>query len=444
MVVTGADLRPDRRRHEPHRRRDRFPRELLHDDARGGRVAGAHPGARARTGVGLGVRRGIATSRATSRCARPRRWCAWPTVASWSRGWASRASASAPMRMGAVEIAVEGADAATLAERIGPIEGIDPVTDVSATAEHRRHLARVLAVRALTDAVARGGRRMSATDVTVTLTVNGTPVTRTPGGHLSLLAWLRDVADVTDPKYGCGEGVCGACTVLVDGAPASACIVLAAPGRRRRGHDRRRALRARRLPRPAPGAVPRAPRGAMRVLHARACCCAHTRCCVTPTARCPATRSVSSCTATSVAAPATRTSSMRSRMRRRGGSRDDQRDPHLQGRGAPGRPPAACPPRPGREDRGHDALRRRPRVRGHAARASRALAGAERAPHAPRRRRPRPRCRASWPCSSARTCPTTRSASTCPVRRSPSARSRRACRCSPPTVCASTASRSRS
>ena len=61
-----------------------------------------------------------------------------------------------PMRLGAVEISVEGADAAILADRIGPIEGLDPVSDVSATAEHRRHLARVLAVRALTDAVARG------------------------------------------------------------------------------------------------------------------------------------------------------------------------------------------------------------------------------------------------------------------------------------------------
>lgn len=68
----------------------------------------------------------------------------------------------------------------------------------------------------------------AAHDVTVTLVVNGTPVTRTAGGHLSLLSWLRDEAGVTDPKYGCGEGVCGACTVLVDGEPVSGCITLAA------------------------------------------------------------------------------------------------------------------------------------------------------------------------------------------------------------------------
>ena len=68
----------------------------------------------------------------------------------------------------------------------------------------------------------------TTTDLTVTMAVNGRPVTRVAGGHITLLRWLRDEAGVLDPKYGCGEGVCGACTVLVDGEPASACIVLAA------------------------------------------------------------------------------------------------------------------------------------------------------------------------------------------------------------------------
>ena len=40
----------------------------------------------------------------------------------------------------------------------------------------------------------------------------------------SLLSVLRDSLDLTGAKYGCGEGQCGACTVLVDGRPTRACI----------------------------------------------------------------------------------------------------------------------------------------------------------------------------------------------------------------------------
>ena len=64
--------------------------------------------------------------------------------------------------------------------------------------------------------------------VPLTMTVNGREVSRTAGAHLTLLRWLREAAGVTDPKYGCGEGICGACTVLVDGEPTSSCLVLAA------------------------------------------------------------------------------------------------------------------------------------------------------------------------------------------------------------------------
>jgi carbon-monoxide dehydrogenase small subunit len=43
----------------------------------------------------------------------------------------------------------------------------------------------------------------------------------------TLLAVLRDTLGIFDLKEGCGEGVCGACTVLLDGRPVSSCLVLA-------------------------------------------------------------------------------------------------------------------------------------------------------------------------------------------------------------------------
>jgi isoquinoline 1-oxidoreductase len=56
-----------------------------------------------------------------------------------------------------------------------------------------------------------------------TLTVNGTAHDVETGTDQTLLDVLRDQLGLTGTKYGCGEGECGACTVLVDGAPARAC-----------------------------------------------------------------------------------------------------------------------------------------------------------------------------------------------------------------------------
>ena len=45
--------------------------------------------------------------------------------------------------------------------------------------------------------------------------------------HQTLLQLLRDGLGAVEVKEGCGEGVCGTCTVLLDGEPVSSCLVLA-------------------------------------------------------------------------------------------------------------------------------------------------------------------------------------------------------------------------
>jgi isoquinoline 1-oxidoreductase alpha subunit len=56
------------------------------------------------------------------------------------------------------------------------------------------------------------------------LNVNGSSRTIDADVGISLLSVLRDQLDLTGSKYGCGEGQCGACTVLVDGSPRRSCI----------------------------------------------------------------------------------------------------------------------------------------------------------------------------------------------------------------------------
>ena len=55
------------------------------------------------------------------------------------------------------------------------------------------------------------------------LQVNGKKVQIDADGSRSLLSVLRDDLDLTGAKYGCGEGQCGACTVLLDGVPIRSC-----------------------------------------------------------------------------------------------------------------------------------------------------------------------------------------------------------------------------
>jgi aerobic-type carbon monoxide dehydrogenase small subunit (CoxS/CutS family) len=60
-----------------------------------------------------------------------------------------------------------------------------------------------------------------------TLTVNGREHRVEVPADESLLTVLRDELDLTGAKYGCGEGQCGACTVLVDGQAVRSCVTRA-------------------------------------------------------------------------------------------------------------------------------------------------------------------------------------------------------------------------
>lgn len=79
----------------------------------------------------------------------------------------------------------------------------------------------------MTEDVLDGSRTTPATTVTIAATVNGEPWSGVVAVDELLLDLLRLRLGLTGAKRGCNTQVCGACTVLVDGGPVSACTYLA-------------------------------------------------------------------------------------------------------------------------------------------------------------------------------------------------------------------------
>ena len=61
----------------------------------------------------------------------------------------------------------------------------------------------------------------------VSIEINGRFTEAWVDPNLSLLELLRDEGAATEVKLGCGEGVCGTCTVLLDGEPVNSCLMFA-------------------------------------------------------------------------------------------------------------------------------------------------------------------------------------------------------------------------
>ena len=157
------------------------------------------------------------------------------------------AMAPTPMRAQAVERALEGRALDAPASRAAvavAAEGTSPASDAIASDWYRREM--VAGASAAPAARQTAERRDAMSKTAVQFRHNGTDVAVFVDGGANLLTALRDGVGDTSPKFGCGQGTCGVCTVLIDGEPHLRCLTLAETVPGPRGRDRRRPQERRR------------------------------------------------------------------------------------------------------------------------------------------------------------------------------------------------------
>ena len=102
----------------------------------------------------------------------------------------------------------------------------------------------------------------------VTTTVNGKRHTREVEARMLLSDFIRHELGLTGTHVGCEHGVCGACTILVDGMPMRSCLMLAVQANGRELATVEGLAPGRERTASAAGGVPHDARAAVRLLHA--------------------------------------------------------------------------------------------------------------------------------------------------------------------------------
>ena len=122
-----------------------------------------------------------------------------------------------------------GSDKATLDDVAhDAAAALEPGSDTHASADYRRHLAGVLVTRVLQSAYdSREGGAVSENLYSIMIEVNGIKRTGQVTARTSLVDWLREHLHLTGTHVGCEHGICGACSVMLDGAPVRSCLMYA-------------------------------------------------------------------------------------------------------------------------------------------------------------------------------------------------------------------------